>query len=81
MKEIACVALVCVIAALLFNVRSEVFWRRTIEAAKQAQDKESAEHVRKNIQKVYNEIPKSPETMEEWEARKKKEAEQVRFSI
>lgn len=79
MKEIACIALVCAIAGLLFNVRSESFWLNKIEATKAAQDEESEEHVRKNIEKVYNEPPPIKETMDEWEDRMKREREKSRF--
>ena len=79
MKEITCVAAVCLLAAALFNVRSESFWLHKIEATKAAQDEESDEHVRRNIEKVYNDPPAIKETMDEWEDRMRKNREKSRF--
>ena len=81
MKEIACIAVVCVLAGLLMNFKSEAFWLRSIEATKAAQDEDSEEHVRENIEKVYNEIPPMKETLQEWEARKAKEAEESKRAM
>lgn len=80
MKELACIALVCVLAALL-NAQSESFWTQGIEATRQTQEREAREYVKQHTAKPPIVTPEIIQVMQEWEARKAKEAEESKRAM